>query len=109
MPRKLSLEWVQSQIVTHCEKPSKFADRAEGPILGGASACLCKPFKINTSLRQGNRPPGECYNFGMHPRVDDEIFDNQHGLFEEKITATAYIHGELAATAERVVRGLQQF
>jgi hypothetical protein len=41
--------------------------------------------------------------------VDDEIFHDQAGLFDKTITATAYVHGELAATVERRVKNLQNF
>jgi len=44
---------VHSQMGTHYEKPRKFACRAEGPMLGGPSACLFKSFKINIRLRHG--------------------------------------------------------
>jgi hypothetical protein len=42
-------------------------------------------------------------------RVDNTIFHDLRGLFDEKVTATAYAHGELAATTEWVVRELQIF
>lgn len=42
-------------------------------------------------------------------RVDREIFWSQHSLFDQRVTATAYVHGELAATAEQVVKNLQFF
>jgi hypothetical protein len=40
--------------------------------------------------------------------VDDAIFRDLRGLFDEKVIAIANIHGELT-TVERVVRGLQNF
>jgi hypothetical protein len=42
-------------------------------------------------------------------RIDSKIFYDLRGLVDEKVTAIAYIHGELAATTERVVRELQNF
>jgi hypothetical protein len=42
-------------------------------------------------------------------RVDNKMFCDLRGLFDEKVTAIAYIHGGLAATTERVVRELQNF
>lgn len=42
-------------------------------------------------------------------RVDDALFWDPRGLFDEKVTATAYVHGELVATAERVVKDIQVF
>jgi len=41
--------------------------------------------------------------------VDDEIFQNQRGIFDERVTAIAYVHGEIAATATKVVRDIQMF
>jgi len=41
--------------------------------------------------------------------VDDATFRDLRGLFEEKVSAIAYIHGEVADTTERVVRELQNF
>ncbi len=35
--------------------------------------------------------------------------DDRRGLFDQRVTATAYVHGEVAATAEKVVRDLQHF
>jgi hypothetical protein len=42
-------------------------------------------------------------------RVDSAIFHDLRGLFDERVTAVAYVHGEIAATAEKVVRDLQIF
>ena len=42
-------------------------------------------------------------------RVDDAIFGDQRGLFDQKVTATAFVHGELAATAERLLKEMQMF
>ncbi len=41
--------------------------------------------------------------------VDTAMFWNPHGVFEQKVVATAYIHGERAAVSERVARELQVF
>ena len=41
-------------------------------------------------------------------RVDDALYRDLRGLFDQKVTATAYVHGDLAATAECVVRDLQK-
>jgi hypothetical protein len=41
--------------------------------------------------------------------VDHAIYWKERGLFDKEVTAKAYVHGELAATAERVVRELQIF
>lgn len=41
--------------------------------------------------------------------VDGAIFNDLRGLFDKCVTATAYVHGEVAATAERVVRDIQIF
>jgi hypothetical protein len=42
-------------------------------------------------------------------RVDTEIFLNQRGIFGERVSAIAYVHGEIAAAAEKVVRDIQVF
>jgi hypothetical protein len=42
-------------------------------------------------------------------RVDSALYQDMRGLFDEKVTATAYIHGEVASTAERTVREVQNF
>lgn len=42
-------------------------------------------------------------------RVDQEIFMNKRGLFDQSVTAVAYVHGEIAAKTERVVRDLHVF
>ncbi len=42
-------------------------------------------------------------------RVDREIFENRQGLFEQPVTAKAYVHGELGATTAELVRNLQNF
>jgi hypothetical protein len=41
--------------------------------------------------------------------VDNEIFQNKGDIFEQKVAATAYVHGELAATNECSFRELQNF
>jgi hypothetical protein len=41
--------------------------------------------------------------------VDGALYRDLRGLFDERVTAIAYIHGEIAATAEKVVREIQMF
>jgi hypothetical protein len=41
--------------------------------------------------------------------VDGALFHDLRGLFDERVTAVAYVHGEIAATAEKVVRDIQIF
>ncbi|MBI1895292.1 MAG: hypothetical protein HYZ57_10495 [Acidobacteria bacterium] len=41
--------------------------------------------------------------------VDDALYHDLRGLFDERVTATAYVHGEIAATAEKIVRDIQIF
>jgi hypothetical protein len=41
--------------------------------------------------------------------VDSAIFRDLRGLFDERVTSIAYVHGEIAATAEKVVRDIQMF
>ncbi len=42
-------------------------------------------------------------------RVDNQLFMDLRGLFDQSVTAIAYVHDEVAATAEQVVRDLQCF
>lgn len=42
-------------------------------------------------------------------RIDQEIFMNQRGLFNQSVTAVAYVNGEVGAKAEQNVRDLQIF
>lgn len=42
-------------------------------------------------------------------RVDNTIFSEQKELFEQNVSATAYVHGELAAMTERSVADLNEF
>jgi hypothetical protein len=41
--------------------------------------------------------------------VDDSLHKDLRGLFDESLTAIAYMHGEIAAAAERLVRDIQNF
>ena len=41
--------------------------------------------------------------------MDSLIFYEKRGLFDQRVTAIAYVHGELAATTEKVFRELQCF
>ena len=41
--------------------------------------------------------------------VDHEIFWKPRGLFDRTVSAVAYVHGELAATAVRSMKELQIF
>lgn len=41
--------------------------------------------------------------------VDDALYEDLRGLFDECVTAIAYVHGEIATTAERFVRDIQIF
>jgi hypothetical protein len=41
--------------------------------------------------------------------LDGAIFRDLRGWFDERVTAIAYVHGEIAATAEKVVRDIQMF
>ena len=41
--------------------------------------------------------------------MDHQIFYDRRGLFDQRVTAIAYVHGEHAATGEKVVQDLQCF
>jgi hypothetical protein len=42
-------------------------------------------------------------------RIDGQIFRDLRGLFDERVSAVAYVHGEIAASTEKVVREIQMF
>ena len=42
-------------------------------------------------------------------RVDRSVWSEKGSLFGRKVTAVAYVHGELVATTEHLVRDLQEF
>lgn len=41
--------------------------------------------------------------------MDHQIYYDSRGLFDQQVTAIAYVHGEFAATVKKVVRDLQFF
>jgi hypothetical protein len=41
--------------------------------------------------------------------VDNKMYYNLRGLFNKSVIATAYVHGEIAATLDKVVREIQVF
>lgn len=47
--------------------------------------------------------------FALDYFIDDNIYNNRDDVFDKKIVATGYVHGELVATKEYTVRELQNF
>ena len=67
-------------------------------------------FRGSNETRGGAIYPGDTkLAMTVDYRVDSAIFGDQRGLFDQKVTATAYVHGELAANAERLVKEIQIF
>lgn len=67
-------------------------------------------FRATRDSRQSDIYPGDTKVVIKVPYwVDYTIFRDPRGVFDQNVVATAYVHGELVAVAERVVRELQNF